>query len=185
MSILMPRHTQWPDVASRLPTLLKDLDETELEIVRLRWLEKAARGDSQWRSHRMAYYGFRVQIIIGAATVPVLASLDVANVVTALVGLVVAILTGLDSFFRYGLRWQQQRRSAVELESEGWEFLELSGEYAEFESHNAALRTFLGNLEESNKRLALTYLDLFGEASPSRPEKPAMTTDKPATESPG
>jgi len=93
--------------------------------------------------------------------------LDVPKVATAVVGLGVAILTGLDSFFRYGLRWQQQRLAAAEIEAEGWAFLELSGRYARYPDHEKALTVFLGRLETMHRRLATTYLDLFRE----RPRK--------------
>jgi hypothetical protein len=165
---------KWQDVDERLPTLLNDLDQKDIEIVRLRWLQNAEHSDGLWRSHRSVYYGFRVPIIIGAATVPVLASLSVPDIATALVGLAVAILTGLDSFFRFGLRWQQRRHSAVAMESEGWGFLELSGPYAAHSNHKTALTPFLSSLEEINKRLAMAYLDLFREAEPAKSDTPAL-----------
>jgi len=95
----------------------------------------------------LPYYIIRVPIILGAATVPVLASLSVPKLVTALVGLGVAILSGLDSFLRFGLRWQQQRRAAASIEFEGWQFRELSGHYAKHTAHKDALKVFLGRLE--------------------------------------
>jgi len=155
------KRVDWRDVEAKFPTMLEDLDEKERDIVRLRWLDSAERYDRLWRGHRLIYYGFRVPIIIGAATVPVLASLEVPKVATALVGLGVAILTGLDSFFRFGLLWQQQRRASADLEAEGWEFLELSGPYAEHDEHKGAYTMFLGRLEAMNRQLATSYLDLF------------------------
>ena len=164
------RAKYWKDLQDKLPTLLEDLDPNQLDIVKMRWLEPAKHYDRLWFEHRLIYYGFRVPIIIGAATVPVLASLEVPALATALVGLGVAILTGLDSFFRYGLRWQQQRRAAATLEAEGWQFLELSGPYAEPDehkgdkgefTHKTAYTKFLGRLETLNRQLATRYLDLF------------------------
>jgi hypothetical protein len=154
----------WRDVEAELPALLEDLDKNERQIVRMRWLDSAERYDQLWRSHRLVFYGFRVPIIIGAATVPVLASLSVPKLATALVGLGVAILTGLDSFFRFGLRWQQQRHAAAEIESEGWGFLELSGPtYSHHGTHKAAYPEFLSRLEGMNRGFATSYLDLFRE----------------------
>ena len=162
----------WGVVQEKLPTILVGLDEKELDIVRLRWLESAKRYDELWRAHRQVFYLVRVPIIIGAATVPVLASLSVPKVATAVVGLVVAILTGLDSFFRFGLRWQQQRQAAAEIESEGWEFLELSGTYATHGNHKEAYKQFLGRLEAINRRLATAYLDLFRDTEKRPPGRP-------------
>ena len=56
-----------------------------------------------------------------------LAGLGAGRVATAFVGLVVAILTALDSLFRFGFRWQQARRAADAVAFEGWEFLERIG----------------------------------------------------------
>jgi hypothetical protein len=161
------KRVDWRVVEAKLEAILDDLDDNQREIVRLRWLEPAERFDCLWRDHRQMYYGFRVPIILGAATVPVLASLSVSKVATALVGLGVAILTGLDSFFRFGLRWQQQRHAAAEIDAEGWQFLELSGSYKKYADHKSAYVDFLGELERMNKQLATTYLDLFREGDAS------------------
>jgi hypothetical protein len=130
-----------------------------------RWLRVAERHDNLWRSHRAAYYWvFRVPSIVLAATVPVLVSLNVNRSVTALLALALASLTALDGFFRYGLRWQQQRRAAADNEFEGWRFIELSGpEYSKHTSHQEVYKLFLTRIENTNERLATTYLDLFNE----------------------
>lgn len=163
--------TDWDEVEAKLLVLLADLKEKERDVVRLRWFGAAKRYDLLWRQHRLFYYGYRVPIVIGAATVPVLASLSgVSKVATAVVGLLVAILAGLDTFFRFDVRWQQQRHAAAELDSEGWEFLELSGTYARHKTHEHAYKHFLSRLEAINLRLATTYLDLFREAEKGHPE---------------
>jgi hypothetical protein len=91
---------------------------------------------------------------------------------TALLGLVVAILTGPDSVFRFGLRWQLQRHAAAELEAEGWEFLELSRSDAHKE-HTSAFTLFLGRLEAMNEQIATTYLDIFRDTDKSPKKDPA------------
>jgi hypothetical protein len=185
----IPKDRPWEILDAKLSTFLTGLDETDLEIVRLRWVRKGQRHDRQWRNHRTAHYWFRVPIIVGAATVPVLAGLGVPNLATALVGLAVAILTGLDSFFRYGLRWQQARQSALAFEDEGWLFVELAGPYAEQPDHRAALKPFLTNLEAMNRRLGMAYLDLFRDTEPERkpvgPGEPASTPQPGSTSEAG
>jgi hypothetical protein len=153
--------------ADGLLTGLDGLDDQQREIVKVRWLEEAMRYDRSWRAQRIVYYCFRVPIVIGAATVPVLASLAVAKLATALVGLGVAILTGLDSLFRLGLRWQQERRSANAIIFEGWQFLELSGPDYRGKSRSDAYQLFLGRLEQLNERLSSTYLELFADEAQS------------------
>ena len=139
---------------------MTDLTSEQRTIVRSRWLDQGKRYDALWRNQRLAHHWFRVPIIIGAATVPVLAGLNVSRVATALVGLMVAVLTGLDSFLQYGVRWRQQRRAATVIGSEGWAFLELSGRYRGMK-HAAAYPDFLKHLEALLLQLELSYLELF------------------------
>jgi hypothetical protein len=113
-----------------------------------------------WRNQRGFYHFLRIPIILGATTIPVLASLSVDRLATALVGLVVAALTGLDSYFQLRDRWQQHRRTATDLESQGWAFLELSGDY-EGKSRREAYKLFIGRLESINNRAAQAYLNIF------------------------
>src|SRR5262245_29273597 len=158
----------WADIDARLDAILSDLDDTQRDLIRIRWLQAAQRKERLWRSHRSHYYWMRIPIIIGAATVPVLVSFNIADWNTATVGLHVAILTGLDSFLRYGLRWQQLRHASAEIESEGWRFLVLTGPYAEFPDHKTAYTPFLGNIDTIERRHATDYLDLFRAGEPAR-----------------
>jgi hypothetical protein len=155
----------WDDAAEVLAND-SGLTPAQLKIVQARWIDQGRRSDALWRNQRLAYYSFRVPIIVGAATVPVLASLQVPHLFTAMVGLVVAVLTGLDSFLHYGVRWQHQRRAATALTFEGWAFLELTGVYSGLEK-DKAYRLFLKRIEELNERLEMNYLDLFRESGPN------------------
>ncbi|HEX4625671.1 MAG TPA: DUF4231 domain-containing protein [Solirubrobacteraceae bacterium] len=139
-----------------------ELDEAQRSVVKARWLGEAERWQNLWQRQRFIYwYCFRIPIIIGAATVPVLASLSVSKVATALVGLVVAILTGLDSFFTLGTKWQQARLAADATGSEGWRFIELSEDLYKDQTHREAYPKFLTRLERLNGRLARERVDLY------------------------
>lgn len=151
----------WNDASGVLESIT-ELEPDQMKIIKARWIDQGRRSDALWRNQRLAYYSFRVPIIIGAATVPVLASLQVPHLLTAMVGLGVAVLTGLDSFMHYGVRWQHQRRAATALSFEGWSFLELSGPY-EGLLRAPAYRLFIKRIEELNERLEMNYLDLFRE----------------------
>lgn len=136
------------------------LEDRERKILERRWIEDGRHYEAVSRNQRLGYYLLRVPAIIGSATVPVLASLDASTIPTAVVGLVVAVLTALDAFFKYGVRWQQQRSAAVWLRSEGWQFLELSGDY-EGKSRSEAYKFFIGRLERAHAATELSYLDVF------------------------
>jgi hypothetical protein len=136
------------------------LSPEQCQVLRVRWVEQARMYDQLWRGQRAVYYLVRVPIILGATTIPVLASLGVDKLVTALVGLGVALLTALDSFLQLGSRWHQHCHTATELAFEGWMFLERAGGYAG-KTALQAYRTFITRLEVMNHKAALTYLSAF------------------------
>ena len=121
-----------------------------------------------WRGQRATYYLVRVPIILGATTIPVLASLDVDKLITALVGLGVALLTALDSFLQLGSRWHRHCQTATELVFEGWMFLERVGAYAGKTTRDP-YEVFMSRLEVMNRRAAMTYLSAFRAADSGDP----------------
>jgi hypothetical protein len=142
--------------------LKAELDEAQRSVIKARWLDQQKRWENLWQRQRFIYwYCFRVPIIVGAATVPVLAGLNASKVATALVGLAVAILTGLDSFFGFETKWQQARLAAHVIDSEAWRFLELSEQPYKGQTHNQAYPTFLVRIERLNERIAKERLDLY------------------------
>jgi hypothetical protein len=148
-----------------------NLTDSEREKLRWRWLKEAQHYDRLWRERRRRDYALRVPIVIGAATVPVLAGLDAGRLPTALVGLAVAILAGLDGLFQLRERSSQLRETATVMTHEGWCFLELTGHYFDEASHKNAYRRFLDRLEAINATQTERYLRVFEE--PRRDEKSA------------
>lgn len=140
------------------------LDSSQRETIRRRWLKEAEHYDVLWRARRRWDYVLRVMIVIGAATVPVLAGLGAGRLPTALVGLAVAILAGLDGLFQLGDRWRQLRQTATVMTREGWLFLELTGPYVEATSHRDAYRAFLDRIEDVNATQTEQYLRVFEES---------------------
>ncbi len=64
---------------------------------------------------------------------------------------IVAILAGVDQFFKFGDRWRHYRSTAELLKTHGWQFLELSGPYESYASngdHEAAFPVFANQIEE-------------------------------------
>jgi ABC-type multidrug transport system fused ATPase/permease subunit len=155
----------WDDAEKLIDRMKGDpeqdrLTAEECQILKTRWVDQTTMYERLWRGQRWVFYLVRVPVILLATTIPVLASLAVPKEVTAFVGLAVAILTALDSFFQLGSRWQQHRHAATELGFEGWQFVELSGAYAG-KKRREAYQEFMTDLEAMNKKLATSYLDLF------------------------
>jgi hypothetical protein len=159
------------ETAEELIDGFKELEKAEREIVRTRWLNEVMLYHHLWKRQRFAYYALRAPMIIGATTVPVLASLSVPKIATVLVGLAVAILTAFDGLFRLGSRWRQARFAEERLSSEGWQFLELAGENYEKAERRAAYKAFLRRIEKLNEQLSMMRLELFDEKDPG--EAPA------------
>jgi hypothetical protein len=156
----------------------EDLSAEQCRILKIRWIEQAKMYEQIWRQQRAVYYIVRVPIILGATTIPVLASLGVNKLVTALVGLAVALLTALDSFLQLGSRWHRHCHTATELVFEGWMFLERAGGYAGKSMHQA-YRLFITRLEGMNRRAAFTYLSAFRASDVGDPRgREATATDK-------
>jgi hypothetical protein len=162
------RDRTWQEAAALLDHA-RDLSSEQKRVIRMRWLEQAETYDRTWRDLRLGHYALRVPIIAGAATVPALAGLAVPRIWTALVGLGVAVLTGFDSFFQFGVRWQLLRKAANAMVSEGWEFVELTGPYSKYTAHSDGFKVFCGRLEALNEHLQANYLDTFrGDGSSAR-----------------
>jgi len=137
------------------------LDSSQRQKIRVRWLNEAEHYDKLWRQRRSWDYVLRVLIIIGAATIPVLAGLT-GHIPTAIAGGVVAALAGLDGLFQLGNRWRQLRQTATLMTREGWSFLELTGPYRRA-SHSSAYLGFLDRLEELNAVQTEGYLRVLEE----------------------
>jgi Protein of unknown function (DUF4231) len=152
---------------------LPGLSPSQRETIRRRWLKEAEHYDVLWRRQRWKDYALRIPLVVLAATVPVLAGLDVRRGYVALAGLGVAILASLDALFQLGERWRQLRQTATLMTREGWCFIELTGPYFEEPSHKTAYRRFLDRLEALNATQTAGYLRTFdGSRRPDHDEEP-------------
>jgi hypothetical protein len=142
------------DEYSRLIAAL-DLDEPRKDYLRDRWLDQIRWMQGKAKLAQRRYYGLRLITIVGGVVVPALVSLNVReNHVAATIGwttfgvsLVVALSAALEEFFHYGDRWRNYRLTAELLKAHGWQLAHLAGVYRQFEAHEAAFRTFAGNVE--------------------------------------
>jgi hypothetical protein len=154
----------WREAVTLIDALGADAEDglspEQCQILKTRWVEQAMMYDQLWRGQRAIYYLVRVPIILGATTIPVLASLSVDKLIVALVGLAVALLTALDSFLQLGPRWHQHSHTATELGFEGWLFLERAGSYSG-KTPRQAYEAFITRLEAMNRKAAFTYLSAF------------------------
>ena len=141
-----------------------ELPELNKEFMRARWLELVVWMDGKAKESVWWYRRLRLATIIGGVIVPALVSLNIGSdmqgfvqTLTFIVSLVVALSAAVEEFFRYGERWRHYRRMTESLKSEGWQFLQLSGGYAN-RTHIQAYPAFAARVEELSREEVETYV---------------------------
>jgi len=141
-----------------------DLPELNKEFMRARWLELVIWMDGKAKESVWWYRRLRLATIIGGVIVPALVSLNIGSdmqgliqTLTFIVSLVVALSAAVEEFFRYGERWRHYRQMTESLKSEGWQFLQLSGPYAD-QTHVQAYPAFAARVEELSREEVESYI---------------------------
>lgn len=155
----MPQAPNLVDLAE-LKTLIEGLklsDPKLNEYINARWLKYVEWWDWRSRQAKRKYQALRAAVVVGGALTPALIGLrelkqfgDYAWIFTVLaiiVSLVVAICAGMESLFGFGDIWREKRTAAELIKSEGFSFFQLSGDYAQFTTHQAAFKLFAQNVE--------------------------------------
>ncbi|MCS6304281.1 MAG: DUF4231 domain-containing protein [Nitrospira sp.] len=158
-----------------------DLPELNKEFMRARWLELVIWMDGKAQESVWWYRRLRLATIIGGVIVPALVSLNVGDDVaplvktlTFIVSLAVALSAAVEEFFRYGERWRHYRHMTESLKSEGWQFLQLSGGYAN-QTHIQAYPAFAARVEELSREEVESYItQVFKEKKDSDDKTPSV-----------
>jgi Protein of unknown function (DUF4231) len=142
-------HAQFGPIIERLA-----LEPLQQDFLRSRWLDQVRWMEGRAGACQRWYYRLRLITIAGGVVIPALVGLDIAGTVAVWVkwlvlglGLLVALATSVEAFFRFGDRWRHYRRTVELLKSEGWQFFQLSGPYAQAANHVAAYPTFAARVE--------------------------------------
>jgi hypothetical protein len=152
---------------AEMGTLIEALELPELnkQFLRARWLEQVIWMDEKAWSSVFRHNILRLTTIIGGVIVPALVSwnvgesvgADLVKTLTVIVSLVVALSAAVEEFFHYGERWRHYRRTVEALKSEGWQFFQLSGPYANM-THVLAYPAFAARVEEWSREEVETYI---------------------------
>ncbi len=131
------------------------LSPLQQEFLRGRWLDQVRWAEGKADRAQWWYRRLRLITITGGVIIPALVGLNVAGTVSQAIrwsvfglGLVVALAAAIEGFFHYGDRWPHYRRLAELLKSEGWQFFQLTGTYADAGDHTAACPRFAARVEE-------------------------------------
>lgn len=152
---------------AEMGTLIDALELPDLnkQFLRARWLEQVIWMDEKAWSSVFRHNILRLTTIIGGVIVPALVSwnvgesvgADLVKTLTVIVSLVVALSAAVEEFFHYGERWRHYRRTVEALKSEGWQFFQLSGPYANM-THVLAYPAFAARVEEWSREEVETYM---------------------------
>lgn len=133
------------------------LDQTQKAYLTGRWLDQVSWLESRAKRAQRRYYRLRLITVVGAVMIPALVGLDgfedemgtIVRVTTWIVSLVTATSAAVEGFFRFGERWRNYRRTAEQLKTEGWLYLQRAGPYAvDGAGHDVLYRAFVGRVEE-------------------------------------
>jgi hypothetical protein len=130
------------------------LSPLQQEFLRGRWLDQVRWAEGKAASAQRWYRRLRLITITGGVIIPALVGLNVAGTASEGIrwtvfglGLVVALAASIEGFFHYSDRWPHYRRLAELLKSEGWQFFQLSGQYADAANHADAYPQFAARAE--------------------------------------
>jgi len=153
------------------------LADMQKRFLRGRWLDQVAWMEGKAAQAQPVVPLLRLATVIGAVMVPALVSLQtidtdfgsVAQTLSVLVSLVVAVSAAIEQFFDFGGRWQHYRQTVEQLKTEGWSFLQLSGRYADAATHALAYPAFADRVEhiiQSDVEVFVTELAVKAEREP-------------------
>ncbi len=128
-----------------------ELDPKRKKALKARWLDQLIWMSKRASDNKKYYFSMKVPVVILSVLLPILISLPdfpYRSHVTVAVSASVAVLTALESFYNFGEKWRHYRRVAETLKSEGWNYIQLSGDYGRFSSHERAYARFAGKVEE-------------------------------------
>lgn len=133
-----------------------ELNDRQKHFLRSRWLDQVIWMEKKSGVCRDRHHGLRLTSIILGVIVPILLGVETSkpeiNLVIKRLALtfsgIVVVASSVEEFLNYGERWYHYRRTVESLKAQGWQFFELTGNYAEYTDHQQAFTTFADRVEE-------------------------------------
>ncbi len=167
------------DFATMIESL--QLGDFRKNALRGRWLDQMQWMSGKSRKVKKLHYLLRLTAVIGGLLVPALINIgEMPKLLITAVSLLVAISTAVEEFCRYGEQWQHYRQNSEALRTEGWQFVQLVGNYSDeqFPTHEAAYAKFASRVEEIIQREVGVYVtEVLGkkEKEERKPEGEVIT----------
>jgi len=154
---------------------LGNLAGDQRDYLQERWRPQVIRAKKRVEANRRNYYWWRLPTVLGAVSLPPLASPTVeapwARWAALVVSLIVAACTAVEGLYRFGNRWRLYRRMLDELRREGWAYAyKIGAPYEEAEAAKTFL-SFVRRSEDILRRYGEEYITdvlvLGGAAQPA------------------
>ncbi len=126
---------------------------------------------SRWR---VGYHWLRIPAIALAAFVPALVAANLGEagrLIATGLGVVIAVLSGVEHFLNAGGRWRHYRGTVERLKSEGWAYLALASPYTGAADHTSALPSFVDQVERMIRADVGDYVALVDTEAPPAPSR--------------
>lgn len=179
---MLKKPKDYEQMRAEMGTLIAALDLPELnkQFLQARWLEQVIWMDEKAWSSVLRHNVLRLTTIVGGVIVPALVSwnigdgagADLVKTLTVIISLVVALSAAVEEFFHYGERWRHYRRTVEALKSEGWQFFQQSGLYANL-THVQAYPAFAARVEELSCEEVETYMTQVFKEKKELTDKPS------------
>lgn len=142
--------------------------EPYAEALKKRWVGMVMWWHNRSVEAKRRYFALRAVIVAGGVLIPVLTTLSmldalgqIATILIAVLGAVVAGCAAWEAFANYGETWREKRRAAELLKVEGWQFLQLCGKYEKYVDYDRAFPRFAYAVEQMVAREVGEYLAVF------------------------
>jgi hypothetical protein len=176
------RKTGSPELEKELNALISGNDGDQLKYLKERWRPQVVHAEDRVKWNRNKYFALRLPTVLGAVSLPPLASPTVeapwARWAALVISLVVALCTAVEGLFRFGNRWRLYRRMLDELRREGWSYAYKIGDYEREET--ATFSTFVDRSEDILRRYGEEFITdvvvLGGPPQPTTSTQPATST---------
>ncbi|MFP4008241.1 MAG: DUF4231 domain-containing protein [Spirulinaceae cyanobacterium] len=165
-----------------------DISDLRKEFLKNRWLDQVLWLEGRAKKEQNRHYTLRMITIVGGVIVPALVGFnsndsrirEIVNWSALGLSQAVAISAAIEEFFSHGEKYRSYRNTSENLKIEGWQFLQLSGPYRQFEEHGKAYSIFAERVEQYIMQDVQGFISQLEESQNASKEKTDETASKNA-----
>lgn len=146
-----------------------DIDDAQKGLLKLTWLDYLLLMNKSARKGWVSYNYSQLIVIFFSLLIPMLEGTKLKSfdyfgwdfgglTIISLLSLVVATLTALNRQLGFDAKWRHYRKNAEMMRNEGDDFLALSGNYQNINSHKEAFKSFITTITTFKRQEVSSYL---------------------------